>query len=152
MRVNAARGDDWAVAIDRVNYTAAILRAEGAVTAAARLAEWVPAMEAFGSTELIIDVLELGGAIAAELGSAIAAELAKAGLAARLLAAADVRRSRVGVPRTATEAGRVAEWVTVAQGSLSVEDWRTAYESGTAIEAGQVMELLRSIAPREVNR
>ncbi len=144
MRVNTARGDDWAVAIDRVNYTAALLRAEGAPSAAARFAEWMPAMLTFGETELVIDILELGGAIAAEL--------ANPRLAARLLAAADARRSTVGMPRTTAEAGRVDDWVAIARRGLSEDDWRTAYDGGADIPPAQAVDLVCSIAAGDVHR
>ena len=102
LAVNSARGDDWAVAIDHVNYIAALLRTAGAPAAAERYAQWMPSMLTFGETELVVDVIELGGAIAAELGAAPDA--------ARLLAAADARRGSAGTPRSAAEQGRIDAW------------------------------------------
>jgi predicted ATPase/class 3 adenylate cyclase len=135
LRVNTARGDNWAVAVDRVNYVAAILKAEGAAAAAARLAEWLPAILALGETELIIDALELGGAIAAGL--------AQPRVAAQLLTAADVRRDRMTLPRTSAEAGRIDEWLGPVRAGLAPEEWAAARTSGAAMSSEAAVELVR---------
>jgi predicted ATPase/class 3 adenylate cyclase len=135
LRVNTARGDNWAVAIDRVNYVAAILKAEGATAAAARIAEWLPAIIALGETELIIDAFELGGAIAAGLTQPRAA--------AQLLAAADARRARMTLPRTNAETGRIDEWLGPVRAELTPEEWASARTSGEAMTSEAAVELVR---------
>jgi predicted ATPase/class 3 adenylate cyclase len=143
IRVNTARGDDWAVAIDRVNYISAVLKLDGGAAAAARYREWIPTMLTFAETELFIDVIEVGGAIAAQLD--------QAALAAQLLAAADTRRSTMGMPRTIAEAARVDEWVRASSDALSVSEWQATYDSGTTITPAQAVDLVCSLAAREVN-
>ena len=127
LAVNAARGDDWAVAIDRVNYVAALLRTAGARAAAERYAQWMPSILSFGETELVVDVIELGGAIAADLGSAA--------VAARLLGAADARRASSGTPRSSAEQGRVASWAEPARTTLPPDRWQAEYDAGATLSS-----------------
>jgi tetratricopeptide (TPR) repeat protein len=141
MQINSAHGDDWAVAIDRVNYTAALVRSGDAETAAGRLAEWMPSMLVFAGTELMTDVIEVGGAIASELG--------RPRVAAQLLAAADARRAEAGMPRTAAEAGRVDLWVTTARHSMSAADWRDAYNRAPTSDPSQIEAAICSLASGE---
>ncbi len=138
MRINDGRGDDWAVAIDRVNFLAATLRTKGAAAALAQLVEWTPAMVAFGETELMIDLVETAGAIAAELG--------KPRAAAQLLAVADARRITAGMPRTQAETGRVEAWVAAARQGLSEDDWRHTYQSLEADTPDSVARIINSMA------
>ncbi len=140
MQVNAARGDDWGVALDRVNYVAAVLKVGGAQEAATHFARWLPEMLAFAETELIIDLLELGGAIAAGLG--------EPAVAAQLLGAADARRAAVGMQRTSAEAGRVDEWVAAARGALPDAPWQAAYASGAQAPPTSVLHSVQALAAR----
>lgn len=135
LKVNTERGDNWAVAIDRVNYMAAIRKAQGPSAAAARLAGWLPEIVELGETELIIDALELGGAIAAGLD--------QPRVAAQLLAAADARRTRMTLPRTSAEAGRIDEWLGPTRAALPAEEWLAARAAGEAMTSEQAVELVR---------
>lgn len=137
MRLNEASGDEWGLAIDRLNYAGAVLRSEGAAAAHEHFDRWAPAITAFRDNELAIDVLELGSAIAAGLGSAP--------VAARLLGAADARRAAFPMPRSVTEQRLMDESLAPARAASSSSDWDDAYESGRGLEVEPAIAAVRAL-------
>lgn len=137
MRLNEASGDEWGLAIDRLNYAGAVLRSEGAAAAHEHFDRWAPAITAFRDNELAIDVLELGSAIAAGLGSAA--------VAARLLGAADARRAAFPMPRSVTEQRLMDESLAPARAASSSSDWDDAYESGRGLEVEPAIAAVRAL-------
>lgn len=141
MAANAANGDLWGAAIDRLNYTAAILKAEGPPAAHARFVEWADDIASFRDLDLSINLMELGAAIAAGVGEVT--------LAARLLAGADSQRTAIQMPRSGADESVVDDWLDAARRSIPPGDWDQAYESGLDVSPEQAIELVRSI---EVDR
>jgi hypothetical protein len=79
------------VAIDQLNYTAAILKSEGP-EAGLTATPWADHIASFGDKELTIDLAELGASIYAGFGTPE--------LAARLLGSADSQRDRSAMRRS----------------------------------------------------
>lgn len=144
MRANAANGDEWGVAIDRLNYTAAVLKGEGPRQALRHYDEWAEGVLAFRDNELALDLTELGAAIAAGLGEHASA--------ARLLAAADAQRTAISVPRSPAEDALVQEWTAASRAALAAPEWQRHYASGTALDADAAVAVVRALAVGERTR
>lgn len=127
MEVNAAAGNHFDLAVDRLNYTAAVLRAEGAAAALPRYREWAQSILDFRENQVSVDVVEVGAAIAAGLGAAVTA--------ARLLGAADALRARHRMPRSPQEKELTADWLAGARAALSEQQWDDAYRAGALLPA-----------------
>jgi predicted ATPase/class 3 adenylate cyclase len=136
MAINAASGDELGVAIDRLNYTAAVLHSEGAEVAHQCFRDWAERILAFRDVELSIDLTELGAAIAAGRGHAV--------VAAQVLGVADAQRAAAGLPRSSAEDDLVAQYLAPARAALSAPDWDDAYRDGSALSAEQAIRLVQS--------
>ena len=134
-----AAGDEWGVAIDRLNYMSAILRSEDAETAHARYREWAPSILAFGDNELLLDLMELGACIAAGLG--------RARTAARLIGGADARRAEIPLWRSPADEALLTDWVLPSVEALSEADWAAGYAEGATLSPQDAVELLASLEP-----
>jgi predicted ATPase/class 3 adenylate cyclase len=141
MTANERNGDAWGVAIDRLNYTAAIMKAEGPQAAHARYVEWAAEIASFRDKEMSIDLMELGASIVAGLGAPT--------LAARLLAGADTQRAAINLPRSAAEESLVNEWMAGARNSLPEEEWAKAYASGEDLGPERAIELVRAVGAED---
>jgi tetratricopeptide (TPR) repeat protein len=141
MAINAANGDDWGLALNRLNYTTAILNAEGPAVAQGRLREWARSILSFGDRVLGIHVQELG--------AAIAAGLAEPDTAAKLLGAADTGRAALPMPRSAAENALVEKWLQPARRALDDAEWAAFYESGCGLTPEGAIELVLAIGVRE---
>ena len=139
IRVNAANGDEWGVAIDRLHYAAAILKIHGPRVALERYLDWAGDILTFRDHELDLDLIELGAAITAGLH--------KPRLTARLLGGADALRSQIPLPRSAAEEALVADWLSPARRELSDAEWAAAYDAGHDVTPTQAVDLLRSVDP-----
>ena len=147
MRANAANGDEWGVAIDRLNYTAAVLKGDGPQQALQHYVEWAASVLAFRDNELALDLTELGAAIASGLG--------EHAVAAQLLAAADAQRAAISMPRSPAEDVLVQDWTSVSRTALSENEWQHSYASGATLDADgavAVVRSLRSVTPPAVPR
>lgn len=125
MEVNAAAGNNFDLAVDRLNYTATVLRAEGPVAALVRYREWAHSILDFRENQLSVDVVEVGAAIAAGLGAAVTA--------ARLLGAADALRALHRMPRSPQEKELTTAWLAAARAALPEQQWDEAYRAGEAL-------------------
>ena len=100
----------------------------------------MPSVLTFGETELVVDVIELGAAIAAELGAAPDA--------ARLLAAADTRRASTGTPRSAAEQRRIDAWAAPLRAASPPGRWQQAYDTGASLASADCVELVSALSRR----
>jgi hypothetical protein len=110
MAANERNDDAWGVAIDRLNYTAAILKSEGPEAALHRYVEWAEHIASFSDNELTIDLAELGATIYAGLG--------KPELAARLLGSAESQRDGSAMRRSRAEQTLMDEWILPARSAV----------------------------------
>lgn len=131
MDIDAAAGNLYSLAVNRLNYTATILRAEGAPAALSRYRSWAESVLAFRENQLTIDLVEVGAAIAAGLG--------EARTAARLLAVADARRAQDGIERSPQERTMVQDWLAPARHAISADEWEAAYASGEGVSAADAV-------------
>jgi tetratricopeptide (TPR) repeat protein len=142
MAANAGNGDAWGVAIDRLNYTIAVLKSEGARAAHARFVEWAEEIMSFRDKELAINLMELGAGIASGFGDAR--------LAARLLAGADTQRAGSEMPRSIAEVKMLDSCLVEAHTALSASEWEQAYAAGVDLTPEQAIELVLGVAvPQE---
>lgn len=139
MQINAELGNELHLAVDRVNYTAALLRSAGAAAAHRRYREWASSVLAFREHQLTVDLIEVGAAIAAGLGAARTA--------ARLLGAADAHRAEHRMPRSPRESELTHDWLTPARTALTAADWQDAYSSGAALSAAAAVDEVAALDP-----
>ena len=137
MSVNAANGDDWSVAIDRLNYIAAQLRFEGPQAARASYAEWAEGIASFEDRELSIDLMEVGAGIAAGLGGST--------LSARLLGGADAQRALIAMPRSPAEEDVMRAYVDSARERLTAAEWRRSYAAGAELAPVDAIRLVNAL-------
>jgi hypothetical protein len=137
MEVNLRNNDHWAIAVDRLNYVAAILRTDGPAVALARYDEWADEVASFRDKELGLDLCEVGAAIAAGLD--------RPELAARLVASADAHRASIPMPRSAAEQAMVDGYLAPARAALSDADWAAAYRTGAGLSVDEAVALVRAI-------
>jgi predicted ATPase/class 3 adenylate cyclase len=137
MEVNLRNNDHWAIAVDRLNYVAAILRTDGPAVALARYDEWADEVASFRDKELGLDLCEVGAAIAAGLD--------RPELAARLAASADSHRTSIPMPRSAAEQAMVDGYLAPARAALSDADWAAAYRTGAGLSVEEAVALVRAI-------
>jgi predicted ATPase/class 3 adenylate cyclase len=137
MEIDAAAGNLYSLAVNRLNYTATILRAEGAPAALNRYRGWSESVLAFRENQLTIDLIEVGAAVAAGLGAAATA--------ARLLAAADAHRARDGIERSPQERTMLQDWLAPARQALSADEWETTYASGAELSAARAVEEVNAL-------
>lgn len=137
MELDTEIGDTWGVAIDRLNYTGAILNAEGPQPAHACYAEWAADILSFRDQELTVDVIELGAAIAAGLG--------EVALAARLIAGADEQRVAIDMPRSDAEKAVMDTWLEPARQSVPPNDWQHAYAAGAGLAPEDAIALVQAV-------
>ena len=138
---NERNDDAWGVAIDRVNYTTALLQGVGPAAAYDHLTSWVSEIIAMGDQELSVDLTELACAIAAGLGETAAA--------AALLASSDMQRAGLGMPRPVSEQTLMEHWLDPAQQSVSEEQWQADYARGVDLTAEQAVTLFTSITAHQ---
>ena len=133
-------GDAWAVSSDEVNLAAAVLRVDGAEAAYRHLASIAPDALASGDPELVTAVAEIFAVILAELG--------QPSLSARLVAAADVRRAVLGMPRSEPDVAFMdASFET--SGARADPGWATGYAEGKDVSLDEVLaEALSSASAR----
>ena len=137
IEVNLRNNDHWAIAVDRLNYVAAILRTDGPAAALARYDEWADEVASFRDKELALDLCEVGAAIAAGLDHPE--------LAARLVASADAQRAAIPMPRSPAEQAMVDGYLDPARTALSDAAWAAAYRSGAALSVEEAVALVRAI-------
>ena len=130
---NERNGDAWGVAIDRLNYTAAILKSEGPEAALDRYVEWAEHIASFGDNELTIDLAELGASIHAGLG--------KPELAACLLGSAESQRDRSAMRRSRAEQTLIDEWIVPARSTIDPAAWDDGYAAGRELSPDAAIEL-----------
>jgi hypothetical protein len=140
IEVNLRNNDHWAIAVDRLNYVAAILRTDGPAAALARYDEWADEVASFRDRELALDLCEVG--------AAIAAGLEHPELAARLVASADAQRAAIPMPRSPAEQAMVDGYLDPARTALSDAGWAAAYRSGAALSVEEAVALVRAIGER----
>jgi predicted ATPase len=137
---NERNGDAWGVAIDRLNYTAAILKSEGPEAAFDRYVEWAEHIASFGDNELTIDLAELGASIHAGLG--------QPEVAARLLGSAESQRDRSALRRSGAEQTLIDEWIVPARSAIDPAAWDDAYAAGRELSPTAAIELaIRARSP-----
>jgi tetratricopeptide (TPR) repeat protein len=137
MAADAATGDEWGLAIDRMNYTGAVLNSAGPAAAYARYIEWAPQLLTFRDTRMVIDLLEVGAAIAAGLH--------RPPIACQLLAVADAQRTTTGLPRPPSEHALIERWLAPARASVPQAQWQQAYDQGADLSPERAVALLQSI-------
>jgi predicted ATPase/class 3 adenylate cyclase len=142
MQINAELGNELHLAVDRLNYTAALLRSAGAHAAQQRYREWAPSVLAFREHQLTVDLIEVGAAIATGLGAARTA--------ARLLAAADTQRTAHRMPRSVRESELTEDWLAPARAALTGPDWVAAYASGAELSPAAAVAEVSALAAGDV--
>jgi predicted ATPase len=141
MAANTANGDSWGVAIDRVNYTGAVLHAGDAVAAHRHWVDWAAGIVAFEDQELIVELLELGACICAALGDAPAA--------ARMVGSGAAVRRAVSLPRPVEQQNLLDRWLIPAQKSISAVRWDAAYAEGGQLPAAEAIATMRAVRATE---
>jgi tetratricopeptide (TPR) repeat protein len=137
-------GDAWGVAVDRLNYIGAILKAEGPQAAHARFVEWAADIFSFRDKDLTVELMELGASIVAGLGEPT--------LAVRLAGGADAQRAALEIPRAASEQREMDAWMDVARRSVSEVDWAQAYSAGQDLAPEPAIELVRGVGAHDRQR
>ena len=134
-------GDAWGVAVDRLNYIGAILKAEEPQAAHARYVEWAADIFSFRDKDLTVELMELGASIVAGLGEPT--------LAIRLAAGADEQRAALEMPRATAEQRLTDEWMSAARPSVSASDRAQAHASWADLAPEPAIELVRSVGADE---
>ncbi|MDT4970738.1 MAG: hypothetical protein QOG22_881 [Pseudonocardiales bacterium] len=135
--VDTRLGDAWGVAVDRLNYINATLKAAGPQAAHVRYVEWAPDIFSFRDKDMTVELMELGASIVAGLGEQI--------LAVRLAAGADAQRAALEISRPTSEQRDMDAWMNVARRSVSERDWAQAYAAGKDLAPEQGIDLVRGI-------
>ncbi len=125
MAVNERTDNLWAVAIDQLNCTAALLEDSGAEVALSRLLEWGANIASFGDEELTIDLAELGACVFAGIG--------ETDQAARLLSSADGHRERMSLRRSAAEQRLIDGWIEPARDRTPPQHWAAMLAAGREV-------------------
>lgn len=135
--VDERLGQHWAVAVDRLNYVAIVLRCGDVDLSLARYDEWAEEIMAFRDNELNLDLCETGAGLAARLG--------RAEQAARLVASADRQRAALPMPRSTAEQALLDALCEPARNALTAAQWDAAYASGWDLPAEECVALTREL-------
>ncbi len=138
---DTARGDAWGVALDRLNYMGAILKAEGPQAAHARYTEWAEEIFSFRDKDLTVELMEIGACLVAGLGEPI--------LAARLIAGAEAQRASLEMPRSIAEEALLHEWLDPVRESVPADEWRAACAEGAELSPEHAIELVVSVGAHD---
>jgi len=117
-----ALDDPWGVAVDHTNLVLALLHAEGPQAAYDHLDRVADEVLAVGDPDLAVDFVESFAAVAAALG--------QGALCASLVAACDMAREQIGLPRTTPNQQHLARFTGPANVSIGGSAWDQAYADG----------------------
>jgi len=138
---STALNDPWAVSLDEVNLTVALLRVEGPERALEHLADIAERALALEDLDLSISVVELLAMTVAELG--------EAALAARLIGTADAQREASGLLRTEPDEALLQSSLSAARGLVPPSDWTQAYAEGMLLSVESAAEGALRLRARE---
>ncbi|HJQ42635.1 MAG TPA: BTAD domain-containing putative transcriptional regulator [Jatrophihabitantaceae bacterium] len=133
MALNVANGDEWDVAIDRLNLFTVMRQAEGLDEAWSSYREWAPDILSMQDEDLDIYLLEHGVALLGELG--------RHADAVAVFATAETARARSLRVRPPSVEADVLPQVEHARAALSQQEWDDAFSVGRDLSARQAIEL-----------